>query len=131
MRTTRARQAALLLGLGLGGFFEGILLHPLGGFVYMALWALTLGGVLLLWTAMRGPGALPSGRAFVANFVIGWGVFNMLEALARHDLRHEWLVFATGMGFALLGAILLWTRPEPHFIERRTGDDRRSGSPVR
>src|SRR6267142_1341267 len=91
----------------------------------------TPGGVLLLWTAMRGPGALPSGRAFVANFVIGWGVFNMLEALARHDLGHEWLVFATGMGFALLGAILLWTRPEPHFIERRTGDDRRSGSPVR
>ena len=63
-------------------------------------------------------------------FVIGWGIFNMLEGLARHDLRHEWLVFATGMGFALLGALLIWARVEP-IIERRSGYDRRSGSPVR
>jgi uncharacterized membrane protein len=130
MRTTRARQAALLLGVGLGAFFEGILLHPVTGFFYLAVWALTVGGVVLLWSAIRGPGPLPTGRVFVGHFVIGWGVFNMLEALARHDLRHEWLIFATGMGFALLGGILAWTRGEA-IIERRSGDERRSGSPVR
>jgi len=131
MRTTRAINAALLLGVGLGAFFEGILLHPIAGFLYMAAWAITLGGVVLLWSTMRGPGPLPSGRVFVGSFVIGWGLFNMLEAIARHTLRDEWLIFGTGLGFALLGAILLWTRPEPHIIERRSGEDRRSGSPVR
>lgn len=131
MRTTRAINAALLLGLGLGALFEGILLHPLAGFLYMVAWAVTLGGVVLQWSAMRGPGPLPSGRTFVGSFVIGWGLFNMVEAIARHDLREEWLIFGVGLGFALLGGILLWTRPEPHLIERRSGQDRRSGSPVR
>jgi uncharacterized membrane protein len=130
MRATRARQAALLLGFGLGAFFEGILLHPIAGFFYFAAWAIVLGGVVLLWTTVRGPGPLPAGRVFVAHFVIGWGIFNMLEGLARHDLSKEWLIFATGMGFALLGALLLWTRVEP-IIERRSGYDRRSDSPVR
>ena len=88
MRATRARQAALLLGFGLGAFFEGILMHPIAGFFYFAAWAIVLGGVVLLWTAVRGPGPLPAGRVFVAYFVIAWGVFNMLEGLARHDLRH-------------------------------------------
>ena len=130
MRATRTRQAALLLGFGLGAFFEAILLHPIAGFFYFAAWAIVLGGVVLLWTAVRGPGPLPAGRVFVGYFVIGWGAFNMLEGLARHDLRHEWLVFATGLGFALLGMLLIWTRVEP-LIERRSGYDRRSGSPVR
>ena len=130
LRATRVRHAGMLLGFGLGAFFEGILMHPLGGFFYFAAWAIVLGGVLMLWTAVRGPGPLPAGRVFAAYFVIGWGIFNMLEGLARHDLRHEWLVFATGMGFALLGVLLLWTRVEP-IIERRSGYDRRSGSPVR
>jgi uncharacterized membrane protein len=130
MRAMRVRHAGMLLGLGLGAFFEGILLHPIAGFFYFVAWAVTLGGVLMLWAAVRGPGPLPSGRVFVGHFVIGWGVFNMLEALARHDLSHEWLIFATGMGFALLGAMLIWTRGEP-IIERRSGSDRRSDSPVR
>ena len=130
MRTTRARHAALLLGFSLGAFFEGILLHPLAGFLYMVLWALTLAGVVLLWSAVRGPGPLPSGRSFVASFLFGWGIFNMVEGVTRHNLSDEWLVFATGLGFVLLGAILVWTRIEP-LIERRSGYDRRSDSPVR
>jgi uncharacterized membrane protein len=130
MRATRVRHAGILLGLGLGAFFEGILMHPLGGMFYLFAWAVVLGGVVMLWAAVRGPGPLPADRVFVAHFVIGWGVFNMLEGLARHNLHDEWLVFATGMGFALLGAMLIWTRTEP-IIERRSGYDRRSGSPVR
>ncbi|HUQ76953.1 MAG TPA: DUF2243 domain-containing protein [Burkholderiales bacterium] len=130
MRTTRARYAAILLGLGLGAFLEGILLHAVTGFFYLFAWAVTVGGIAVLWSAIRGPGALPSSPAFVGNFVLGWGVFNMLEALARHDLGSDWLVFATGMGFALLGIILMRMR-EQTFIDRRSGDDRRSASPLR
>jgi len=58
MRTTRAIQAALLLGFGLGAFFEGVLLHGVSGFFYLAAWAICVAGVALLWSAMRGPGPL-------------------------------------------------------------------------
>ena len=130
MRTSRAKQAALLLGFGLGALFEAILMHPLGGFLYLGVWALCVAGVALLWAAVRGPGPLPSGHGFAGFFFIGWGSFNMLEGLLRHELGREWLVFATGLGFALLGGILSRIRDE-RVIERRSGYDRRSGSPVR
>jgi uncharacterized membrane protein len=130
MRTTTATQAALLLGFGLGAFFEGILLHVVTGFTYLAVWIITVSGVLLLWTAIRGPGRLPSGRAFVGTYLVGWGAFNMLEAIARHNVGDDWLLFATGAGFVLLGFGL--RRMQEHtFMERRTGFDRRSASPLR
>lgn len=130
MRTTRAIQAALLLGFGLGAFFEGILLHSVTGFFYLGAWAICVAGVVLLWSAMRGPGPLPSGRTFVGSYAIGWGVFNVIEALVRHDISRDWLLFATGVGFVLLGVVL--RRMQEHsFIERRSGLDRRSASPLR
>jgi uncharacterized membrane protein len=126
MRTKRANHAAILLGFGLGAFLEGILLHSnMGGFFYMAAWALTLGGVIVLWSAIRGPGPLPSGRAFVGAYVIGWGGFNIVEAIARHDLLRDWLLFGTGVGFVLLGVILKRMKHDD-FLERRSGADRRS-----
>jgi uncharacterized membrane protein len=130
MRTTRASQAALLLGFGLGAFFEGILLHHVAGFIYLGAWAICVGGIVLLWSAVRGPGPLPSGRAFVGSYVVGWGGFNIVEAIARHDLSRDWLLFGTGVGFVLLGVFLRRMR-EDLFMERRTGYDRRSGSAVR
>ncbi len=126
----RASQAAFLLGIGLGAFFEGMLFHPVAGFFYMVAWVLCVAGVVLLWSAVRGPGRLPSGRVFAGAYVIGWGAFNMLEALARHDVSSDWLLFGTGAGFVLLGVILR-RMGEVHFIERRSGLDRRSASPLR
>lgn len=130
MRANKVRTAGLLLGFGLGAILEGILMHPVIGTFYIFIWALTVGGVLTLWSAVRGPGPLPSGRILVAYALLGWGVFNMLEGAVNHNMRTEWLVFASGAGFALLGMLILWIR-EDHFIERRSGYDRRSGSPVR
>jgi len=130
MRTARARQAGLLLGFGLGAFFEAILLHPIAGFLYLIMWVLTVAGVMLLWWSVRGPGPLPSTRSFIGHFLVGWGLFNMLEGVLRHDLGDEWLVFATGLGFVLLGIVVSRMRDE-HIIERRSGVERRSGSPVR
>ena len=130
MRGNKIRTAGLLLGFGLGAFLEGILMHPMVGTFYIFIWAMTVGGVLTLWSAVRGPGPLPSGREFVACGLIGWGVFNTLEGVVSHNLRSDWLVFATGALFVLLGAMLLWMREE-HFIDRRSGYDRRSDSPVR
>ncbi len=125
MRANKIRTAGLLLGFGLGAFLEGILMHPVVGTFYIFIWAVTVGGVLTLWSAIRGPGPLPSGRIFIAHALLGWGVFNMLEGIANHDLRTEWLVFASGLGFVLLGALLLYMR-QSHFFERRSGYDRRS-----
>ena len=130
MRSNKVRTAGLLLGFGLGAFLEGILMHPVVGTFYIFVWAVTVGGVLTLWSGIRGPGPLPSGRNFMAYALIGWGVFNMLEGVASHNLRTEWLIFASGLGFVLLGGLLVWMRDE-HFIERRSGFDRRSDSPVR
>ena len=130
MRSTRATQAAILLGFGLGAFFEGILLHNVAGLGYLAAWAICVGGVALLWSAIRGPGPLPSGRGFVGSYAIGWGAFNIVEALARHDITRDWLLFATGVGFVFLGVIL--RRMQEHsFLDRRSGFDRRSASPLR
>jgi len=130
MRSNKVRTAGVLLGFGLGALLEGILMHPMVGTFYIFVWAITVGGVLTLWSAIRGPGPLPTGRDLMAFVLIGWGVFNMLEGIASHNLRTEWLVFASGLGFALLGVLLVWMRDEL-FIERRSGYDRRSGSPVR
>src|SRR5260221_3013000 len=129
MRSHKIRTAALLLAFGLGAFLEGILLHPVMGTFYIFVWAVTVGGVLTLWLGIRGPGPLPSGRVFMAHALIGWGVFNMLEGIANHDLRSEWLVFASGLGFPLLGVVLVWLREGP-VIDRPIWYDRRSGSPV-
>ena len=130
MRTNKVRLAAALLGFALGAFLEAILLHPVLGTFYIFIWAAAVAGVLTLWAAIRGPGPLPSGRVFMAHALFGWGVFNMLHGIANHDLRTQWLVFASGLGFVLLGALILWMRQE-HFIERRSGFDRRSASPLR
>ena len=130
MRANKIRTAGLLLGFGLGAMLEGILMHPVVGTFYVFIWAIAVAGVLTLWSALRGPGALPSGRVFMAHALFGWGAFDMLDGIVRHDLRTEWLVFASGLGFVVLGAALLYMRQE-HFIDRRSGFDRRSGSPVR
>src|SRR3954466_8783470 len=105
MRTTKASQAALLLGFGLGAFFEGTLLHNLAGFFYLAAWAITVGLFVLLWSAVRGPGPLPSGRAFVGSVGVGWGGSNLVEARVWPDLSRDWLLFGARGGFVLLGFI--------------------------
>ena len=127
MRTSRARHAGLLLGFGLSAFLEGIVLHPIAGLFYMGAWVVTAAGVMLLWSALRGPGPLPSGQDFIGHLLVGAGVLDIVEYLGRHDLSDDWLILAVGAGFALLGVMLVVTRAEP-MVERRSGFDRRSAS---
>lgn len=130
MRLTRTRYASVLLGIGLGAFFEGILLHPIAGPYYLVAWLISVAGVFLLWSAVRGPGPLPPGRTLVAYALVGWGGFLMVEGIARHDLAADWLIAGSGLGLALLGLVLARMQPET-LIERRSGYDRRSASPLR
>ena len=101
----------ILLGLGLGGFVDGIVLHQIlqwhnmgsavlppttmpamkqnmlwDGLFHAATWLLTLAGVYLLLREGRRGALLPSAGAFTGQLVLGWGIFNLLEGLIDHHL---------------------------------------------
>jgi uncharacterized membrane protein len=123
----RARNAALLLGVGLGGFIHGIVLHPLAHWHQMLLWVVTLGGVLLLRSAVRGAGPIPSTRGFIGYLLIGWGAFNLVEGIVDHPLDDWLLLLIGGVGLIALGFVLRDRLPASARVEaeRRSGYDRR------
>jgi uncharacterized membrane protein len=111
MRYERTRTAALLLGAGLGGFLDGILLQQVAqwhetvsarvppvtldavqvnlladGLFNLALWLVTAAGVLVLWSSVRASGAVPSTRAFCGYLIAGWGAFNLVEGALNHHV---------------------------------------------
>jgi uncharacterized membrane protein len=105
------RSPGLLIGLGLGGFADGILLHQVlqwhnmlsaisppstveamqlnmrwDGLFHVVTWMLTLAGVVQLWRA-GARGCLPrSGLHLTGQVVLGWGLFNLIEGLLDHQL---------------------------------------------
>jgi uncharacterized membrane protein len=111
-----SRRAGITLGIGLGGFADGIALHQIAqwhnmgssvlppttmdamrqnmtwdGLFHAATWAITLVGVYLLLRDGRRAGRLPSTRAFSGQLVLGWGLFNLVEGIVDHhvlDLHH-------------------------------------------
>jgi len=123
----RARTAALLLGVGLGGFLDGIVLdahwHQMPWF-QLAMWVATLAGVLVLRSAVRGAGPIPSTRGFVGYLLIGWGAFNLVEGIVDHHLL---LLLIGGVGVIVLGFVLRDRLPASARVEaeRRSGVDRR------
>lgn len=130
MRATKIRNAALLLGVGLGALLDVILFERVlhwrvpaatAPWFPVIAWLMCLAGVLLQWSALRGPGPLPSSRSFAMYLLFGWAAFNVFEGA----VERSWLLAAAGVGLAILGAIL---RALPAFRgpERRSGYDRRS-----
>jgi uncharacterized membrane protein len=112
---TNARSTALtgglVLGLGLGGFIDGILLHQIAqwhnmgsavlppttmeamarnmrwdGLFHLATLVLTLLGVVLLWREGRLGTAPPSLRVLGGQMILGWGIFNLVEGIIDHHL---------------------------------------------
>jgi uncharacterized membrane protein len=106
-------SAGLALGMGMGGFFDGILFHQIlqfhnmlsaripntdyvgakvnmvwDGVFHAGVWAITALGIALLWRAGRRPGANLSGRLLVGALLIGWGLFNLVEGVIDHHLLH-------------------------------------------
>lgn len=138
MRYERARNAAVLLGAGLGGFLDGIALHQIANWqqmlgFHLTTWLLTLGGVCLLWGTMRGAGRLPTTRSFCGYLLVGWGGFGLLEGIINHQLLglhhvrdlHDWmyLIFSAGL---IVGGLALRDGLGRPYAERRSGIDRRS-----
>ena len=111
-RRPSTAPAGLMLGIGLGGFFDGILFHQIlqwhamlsariprdtmdnmkvnmtaDGLFHAVTWAATLIGVALLWKALNQRDALrPSGTAFVGWMLAGWGWFNLVEGIIDHHI---------------------------------------------
>ncbi|HKO67756.1 MAG TPA: DUF2243 domain-containing protein, partial [Burkholderiaceae bacterium] len=101
---------AILLGIGLGGFIDGIVLHqvlqwhsmlsnvvPLStieamhlnmfwdGVFHAATWVVTFVGVMLLWRSGQ-RGTIPPVSVFLGGMLLGWGAFNLVEGLINHHL---------------------------------------------
>ncbi len=99
-----------MLGLGLGGFFDGIVLHQIlqwhhmlsahtppnsianlelntlaDGLFHAATWVFTLIGVVLIWGGVRS-GASLGWSHLVGGMLAGWGAFNVVEGLVDHHL---------------------------------------------
>lgn len=106
-----AITGGLILGLGLGGFIDGIFLHQIAqwhnmgsailppttmaamsqnmqwdGFFHIATLLLTLAGVVLLWREGRKGTAPASLRVLTGQMVLGWGIFNLVEGIIDHHL---------------------------------------------
>jgi len=104
-------SAGVLLGTGLGGFLDGILLHQIlqwhsmlssrlpptdlvsmkvnmfwDGLFHAFTWLTTVIGLGLLWRAGGRPEVPWSTRTFVGSLALGWGAFNVVEGLIDHHL---------------------------------------------
>jgi uncharacterized membrane protein len=103
--------AGTALGIGLGGFVDGILFHQLlqvhnmlsavrppntlvnaeinmfwDGLFHALTWTVTAAGVALLWRAVKRPRAPLSTRVFVGSLILGWGLFNFVEGIIDHHI---------------------------------------------
>jgi uncharacterized membrane protein len=107
---TPSFRAGVTLGVGLGGFVDGILLHQIvhwhnmgsavlppdsmpalqanmrwDGLFHAAVWTITVAGTYLLLHDGR-HGMLPSPVAFTGQLLMGWGLFNLVEGLIDHHI---------------------------------------------
>lgn len=104
----------LLMGVGLGGFFDGILFHQIlqlhamltgkiakltvpdveinmfwDGMFHAVTWTATVVGLSLLWRAIRKMETRQlSTRVLVGSLFMGWGAFNFIEGLIDHHILH-------------------------------------------
>jgi uncharacterized membrane protein len=108
-RRGRSRIPGVVLGIGLGGFVDGFLLHQIlhwhnmgsaklppvtldamqqnmrwDGLFHAFTWVVTVLGVYLLLGDARSGRVLPDYRVLTGQLVLGWGVFNLVEGLIDH-----------------------------------------------
>lgn len=104
---------ALLMGIGFGGFVDGILFHqvlqwhhmltdegccPAGtvvgledntladGFFHVATWIAVLAGTIAATRAWQRGELAPPWRSHFGGLMIGWGAFNLVEGVIDHHI---------------------------------------------
>ena len=135
-------SAGILFGLGLGGFFDGIVLHQLlqwhhlvssagyppdtvenlkintfwDGVFHASTYVFTALGLIILWRYSRQNHIRWSGKLLPGSFLLGFGIFNLVEGLINHQLlglhhvnetvpREQWIYW--DIGFLIWGAAML------------------------
>lgn len=103
--------AGTLLGIGLGGFFDGILFHQImqihsmlsaklpqdqlinvkismfwDGLFHALTWVTTAIGLAMLWHAGKVKDCPWSGRTLWGGLFLGWGIFNTVEGIIDHHI---------------------------------------------
>jgi uncharacterized membrane protein len=105
-------SAGILFGLGLGGFFDGIVLHQIlqwhhllssagyppdsvenlqintlwDGLFHASTYIFVVSGLVVLWRWSRQPHARWSWGLLPSTLLIGFGLFNLVEGLVNHQL---------------------------------------------
>lgn len=101
------------MGVGSGGFVDGIVLHQILGWHHLicttatfqaetvealklqntqdgpfhaATWLRTVVGVAMIFRFARAPAQVWSGRTLLGASLAGWGVFNFIEGLINHQI---------------------------------------------
>ncbi|OWV72772.1 hypothetical protein ATY76_08185 [Rhizobium sp. R339] len=105
------RSSGILFGLGLGGFFDGIVFHQLlqwhhmfsawysidsvenlefntfwDGVFHSATYLFLLAGLFILWRAARRPHFRWSTTELIGAVLTGFGLFNLVEGVIDHHL---------------------------------------------
>jgi uncharacterized membrane protein len=107
------RAPGFVIGLGLGGFIDGIVFHQVlqwhhlltdtgdhpidtvagleantlaDGLFHLATWALVAAGTMLTVRAWQRRELAPPWRTHLGLVLAGWGVFNVAEGLVDHQL---------------------------------------------
>ncbi|RXF67699.1 DUF2243 domain-containing protein [Hansschlegelia zhihuaiae] len=112
IRRSFPTAAGLLFGLGLGGFFDGIVLHQilqwhhmvtsagypansvanlelntlLDGLFHAATYVFVSAGLFLLWRSAHRKELRWSGKMLSGSLLMGFGAFNVVEGLINHQI---------------------------------------------
>ncbi len=105
------RVPGLILGIGLGGFIDGIVIHQLfqwhhmisathghpmdtiaglkantlaDGLFHAATWLCVVAGTMLMLAAWRQGRLAPTWRFQIGLLITGWGAFNLVEGVVDH-----------------------------------------------
>lgn len=117
----RSLFAGILIGIGMGGFVDGILFHQIlqlhnmlsnvvlrdslvheqinmfwDGLFHAFTWCMTALGILLFWRAAHSARAVPAAKGFFGSLLLGWGLFNGIEGLIDHQLLQLHHVYQNG-----------------------------------
>ena len=103
--------ASMILGIGIGGFIDGIVFHQIlqlhamlsnkipttdyigksvnmfwDGIFHFFCLLVVLTGLILMWKLLFRKDADPSGKLFGGGLLLGWGLFNIVEGVINHQV---------------------------------------------